>query len=200
MNTTFLLSLQHDYQIARPFDVANLLRTMLTVPVVRHVGKVGLQAAAEEVLREISVPGTPRWRQKVTRVLINERDPFVQFLLNGGFIYFDFQYEICAINSVGFEASDEYDTAFGTSAIFFAQPAHISPTCMAELDRLERWWPVTVSDVQDSGGLVYFAWILPSEYVGDMIFPPLGGFAYLTGTQGFFYPVAVDGMRGDAAS
>ena len=130
----------------------------------------------------------------------NERDPFVQFLLNGGFIYFDFQYEICAINSVGFEASDEYDTAFGTSAIFFAQPAHISPTCMAELDRLERWWPVTVSDVQDSGGLVYFAWILPSEYVGDMIFPPLGGFAYLTGTQGFFYPVAVDGMRGDAAS
>ena len=37
VNTTFLLSLQHDYQIARPFDVANLLRTMLTVPVVRHV-------------------------------------------------------------------------------------------------------------------------------------------------------------------
>lgn len=37
VNTSFLLSLQHDYEIARPFDLHGLLRTMVAVPVVRHV-------------------------------------------------------------------------------------------------------------------------------------------------------------------
>ena len=37
VNTTFLFSLQHDYSLARRFDVVGLLQTMLTVPVVRHV-------------------------------------------------------------------------------------------------------------------------------------------------------------------
>ncbi len=47
------------------------------VATVRRVGKVGLKAAAEEVLREIWVPGTQPWRKKVTRIVLNERDPFV---------------------------------------------------------------------------------------------------------------------------
>ena len=37
VNTTFLLSCQHDYQLARPFDVSGLLKTMVVVPIVRHV-------------------------------------------------------------------------------------------------------------------------------------------------------------------
>ena len=37
VNTKFLLALQHDYVVARPFDVAALLRTMLAVPLVKHV-------------------------------------------------------------------------------------------------------------------------------------------------------------------
>ena len=37
VNTTFMLSLQHDYQLARPFNVVALLQTMRAVPVVRHV-------------------------------------------------------------------------------------------------------------------------------------------------------------------
>ena len=37
VNTTFMLSIQHDYQLSRPFHAADLLRTMLAVPVVRHV-------------------------------------------------------------------------------------------------------------------------------------------------------------------
>ena len=56
------------------------------VAVVRRVGKVGLKAAAEEVLREIWVPGTQRWRQKVTRILLNERDPFVDSRKRKGFL------------------------------------------------------------------------------------------------------------------
>ena len=37
VNTSFLFSCQHDYQLARPFDASGLLRTMMAVPVVRHV-------------------------------------------------------------------------------------------------------------------------------------------------------------------
>ena len=56
------------------------------VAAVRRVGKVGLKAAAEEVLREIWVPGTQRWLQKVTRILLNERDPFVDSRKRKGFL------------------------------------------------------------------------------------------------------------------
>ena len=38
VNTSFLLALQHDYVLARPFDAPNLLRTMLQLPErVKHV-------------------------------------------------------------------------------------------------------------------------------------------------------------------
>ena len=37
VNTSFFFSLQHDYQLARQFDLVGLLRTMVAVPVVRHV-------------------------------------------------------------------------------------------------------------------------------------------------------------------
>jgi len=37
VNTSFLLSLQHDYELARPFDLLGLLHTMRLVPIVRHV-------------------------------------------------------------------------------------------------------------------------------------------------------------------
>jgi hypothetical protein len=37
VNTTFLFVLQHDYQLVRPFDAAGLLRSMLALPVIKHV-------------------------------------------------------------------------------------------------------------------------------------------------------------------
>lgn len=37
VNTTFLFALQHDYVVVRPFDASGLLRTMVDVPVVKHV-------------------------------------------------------------------------------------------------------------------------------------------------------------------
>jgi len=37
VNTTFMLVSQHDYVLARPFDAPNLLRTMTSLPTVRHV-------------------------------------------------------------------------------------------------------------------------------------------------------------------
>ena len=37
VNTSFMLILQHDYQLARPFDVRGLLRTMQNSTIVKHV-------------------------------------------------------------------------------------------------------------------------------------------------------------------
>ena len=35
------------------------------------------------------------------------KDPFVLFLCNGGFVYFDYKYEICGIRAVSFDSSKE---------------------------------------------------------------------------------------------
>ena len=37
VNTTFFFSLQHDYQLVRPFDAAGLLSSMLAMPIIKHV-------------------------------------------------------------------------------------------------------------------------------------------------------------------
>ena len=37
VNTTFLFSLQHDYQLVRPFDAPGLLSSMLALPIIKHV-------------------------------------------------------------------------------------------------------------------------------------------------------------------
>ena len=37
VNTSFLLALQHDYVLARPFDAPNLLRTMVDLPASANV-------------------------------------------------------------------------------------------------------------------------------------------------------------------
>ena len=37
VNTTFLLSLQHDYQLVRVFDAPGLLHSMLAIPAIKHV-------------------------------------------------------------------------------------------------------------------------------------------------------------------
>ena len=37
----------------------------------------------------------------------DDKDPFVLFLCNGGFVYFDYKYEICGIRAVSFDSSKE---------------------------------------------------------------------------------------------
>ena len=61
INTTFFLSLQHDYMINRRFAVHRLLRTMIAVPVVRHV-RLNMRANApargfDGVVENASLPG-----------------------------------------------------------------------------------------------------------------------------------------------
>ena len=40
----------------------------------------------------------------------NNKDPFVLFLCNGGFVYFDYKYEICGVRAVSFDSSKDANT------------------------------------------------------------------------------------------
>jgi hypothetical protein len=110
----------------------------------------------------------------------NDKDPFVLFLCNGGFVYFDHRYAICGIQAVTFDSSKEAHTHLhatsSSSAVFFAQPSVISEKVFQYLTLCGRWWPVTVDEVART--YPDFAWIGPCEFVGDTIFTRWGGFAY----------------------
>jgi hypothetical protein len=127
----------------------------------------------------------------------NDKDPFVLFLCNGGFVYFDRRYAICGIQAVTFDSSKEAHSHLhatsSSSAVFFAQPSVISEKVVEHLTRCGRWWPVTVDEV--AGTYSDFAWIGPCEFVGGTIFTRWGGFAYRRAAQdntrqtGVYYPV-----------
>ena len=124
----------------------------------------------------------------------NAKDPFVFFLCNGGFVYFDYRYEICGIEAVTFDSSKEVNTLLhatrSSSAVFFAQHSVISEKVVEHLTQCGRWWPVTVDEVAKTYS--HFAWICPCEAVGGTRFTRWGGFAYLRQTApqcGVYYPV-----------
>ena len=54
----------------------------------------------------------------------------------------------------------------------------LPPRSIDPLFERGRWWPVTVPHIKELG-FVYFAWVTPSEFIGDSIFTISGGFAYL---------------------
>ena len=116
------------------------------------------------------------------------------FLCNGGFVYFDYRYEICGIEAVTFDSSKEVNTLLhatrSSSAVFFAQHSVISEKVVEHLTQCGRWWPVTVDEVAKTYS--HFAWICPCEAVGGTRFTRWGGFAYLRQTApqcGVYYPV-----------
>ena len=49
----------------------------------------------------------------------NFKDPFVLFLCNGGFVYFDYKYEICGIRAVSFDSSKEANVTGRSASPFF---------------------------------------------------------------------------------
>ena len=90
----------------------------------------------------------------------------------GGFLYFDYKYDIVAINSIYLGGDSR-----ATCAIYFGKCSILPEESGELLDRLGRWWPVTSERLKESGYCA-FAWILPSEYLGSHIFTRGGGFSY----------------------
>ena len=95
---------------------------------------------------------------------IDREDPLVRWLTEGAFFYFDFRYNIVAINSIYIsDAVDggvsELDKDF-TWALHFGEPSELSIECITHLKSLGRWWPVTAKPILDNG-FTLFTWILP---------------------------------------
>ena len=134
---------------------------------------------------------------------LNFNDPFVRWMLEGAFLYFDFKYDIVGINAVSLETYDAGGDAHKmevTSALYFGQSVNMQQDAIDVLHRRGRWWPVTTNLSQGltptaaaEDAYTHFAWVLPSEFLGAHIFARGGGFAYRskrqTSDQGVFFPV-----------
>jgi hypothetical protein len=101
------------------------------------------------------------------RIGHNNKDFFVLFLCNGGFVYFDSSKEICGIEAVTWDSGKEVTTHLNatrsSSAVFFAQHSVISEDVVEHLTQCGRWWPVTLDEVGKTYS--HFAWICPCEAV-----------------------------------
>ena len=110
-------------------------------------------------------------------------DPFFNFLTVGAFIYFDLGYNIMSVAALGFfqpqpTFSDVFYTSGTLGKIYFGRHSKLPLSTIRPLARCSRWQKVTVPAVQRLR-FTHFAWIKPSEFLGDHVFPKNGGFAYL---------------------
>ena len=79
---------------------------------------------------------------------LNFNDPFVRWMLEGAFLYFDFKYDIVGINAVSLETYDAGGDAHKmevTSALYFGQSVNMQQDAIDVLHRRGRWWPVTTN-------------------------------------------------------
>ena len=116
---------------------------------------------------------------------LDTSDPFVCLLFYGGFLYFDHTYDIVAVNSVTFD-----QVTGNTSAIYLGSSSPLPPMSIDPLKEGGRFIPLTGERIRRMG-FTHFAWICPSEFVGDSIFTKSGGFAYINNdvSRSIFLPV-----------
>ena len=62
--------------------------------------------------------------------------------------------------------------------VCMGQCSHLPRSAIPQLHEWGRWTPVTVP-MPPQFGFTHFAYVTPSEFIGDHIFPRSGGFAYL---------------------
>eukprot|EP00667_Euglena_gracilis_P002377 EG_transcript_2377 len=110
-----------------------------------------------------------------SKTKINPIDPFVRWLVTGAFVYFDFQFDVIAINALNFgtlPGDHKLTLCLGNSET-------LPLSAVQPLWDWGRWTPVTEPHVRDYFHFTHFAWITASEFIGDHIYPKDGGFAYL---------------------
>lgn len=117
---------------------------------------------------------------------IDMADPFLKLLTVGAYVYFDHKYDIIAINALCMDATDEC-----TSTLYYSTPSAMPMMSVNHLTECQRWWPVTIQGLLEQG-FTDFAWVPPSEILGDHIFTQSGGFAYKHKDyrRSKFYPIA----------
>lgn len=121
-----------------------------------------------------------------------EADPFMNFLLVGSYMYFDSSYHIVGVMAFCFREldADALPQGFALKKTFYGRPCPLPKSAIRPLNQLGRWRTVTVDYIRSSN-FTHFAWIKPSEFLGDHVFPKNGGFAYLhhNWQESQFYPI-----------
>lgn len=87
----------------------------------------------------------------------------------GAFIYFNYKYDVVGINALRFDelSKDEVKTP---AKIYYGPGSPLPKTAIRPLAEAGRWQAVTVPQMI-SYGFTHYTWILPSEFIGDHIFP-----------------------------
>jgi len=99
-----------------------------------------------------------------------------QLVLNGGFVYFDVNDNICWCNVVDHYVGDE--SALSNSMLQFSSPLPLPTSTQHALKASGRLKPVTLSSLVSKGAFA-MAWINPGEVLEGMARPCKGGaFAY----------------------
>mmetsp|Transcript_34047 Transcript_34047/g.79752 ORF Transcript_34047/g.79752 Transcript_34047/m.79752 type:complete len:920 (-) Transcript_34047:91-2850(-) len=108
---------------------------------------------------------------------INTKDPFVSWLLYGGFVYFSYTYDILSINALVVDRDEGDTTGF---MLNLGLPTNLLENhhhkAVGLLESRDRFKPTTHKYFYDQNKIDRFAWITPSEMLADTIFTKSGGF------------------------
>ena len=103
-------------------------------------------------------------------------------------------YDIVAVNSFFSEEVNEDTRAKKITSVLTLSQNKLLPEISGEaLQAWDRFQPVTVPWLKELG-YTDFAWVCPSEILGDLVYPTGGGFAYLNEdlSKSLFVPVALE--------
>lgn len=125
------------------------------------------------------------------------RDPFILLLDKGGFVYFDFKFEIVDIQAFCFadhRSCRKYGIRNNHSKVFYGKPCRLPQSVIRPLKDVHRWAPLTAKPILDAR-FTHFAYMLPSEFLGESVFPKSGAFAYLheNPAKSLLYPIVTPG-------
>lgn len=86
-----------------------------------------------------------------------------------------------------------------TAILHYGKQQELPKSALRALEEANRWEPVTIPQMR-LGGYSHYAWVTPSEFLGDSIYPKDGGFAFRSEAgQHAFYPiVGSDEQKGEA--
>lgn len=100
-------------------------------------------------------------------------DPLVAWLLTGAYVYFDYKYDIVAVNAISFSPEG------GSSALFLGPACPLPATAIEPLFDGQRWRRLPAAVAAAGLGFARMAWVTPSEFLGDTIYSKSGGLALL---------------------
>mmetsp|Transcript_21074 Transcript_21074/g.37711 ORF Transcript_21074/g.37711 Transcript_21074/m.37711 type:complete len:1057 (-) Transcript_21074:472-3642(-) len=127
--------------------------------------------------------GPHRVWEAAQRKQLNLQDPFMRWLVSGAFFYFNYLFDIVGINAISFDGNPHEDKSnapwHSQLCLPLGESCALPSSAIQPLQGLQRWVQVTDRRMRGVFGFSHMAYITPSEFIGDHIFPKNGGFAFL---------------------